>query len=183
MKRRTILRSISALLIGVALGAADGVAAQDRAPKPIEPARFYRGSWLEVARRPMWITEGCVAGTTSYSRGARSSEVLVRDACRKGGPSTPETVLTGVAEILDPGVNSRLRVQYNPLLSVEYNIVDRAQDYSWFIETSPTLDNLFIFTRKRPSKKQLMALVARARRLGYDTSNLEYPWTSTGKSD
>ena len=76
----------------------------------------------------------------------------MRDACRKGGLSGPETVLSGVAQILDPGVNSRLRVQYNPLLSVEYNIVERARDYSWFIEVSPTLDNLFIYTRKRPSR-------------------------------
>ena len=75
-----------------------------------------------------------------------------------------------------PGVNSRLRVRYNPLLSVEYTIVDHAPDYSWFIETSPTLDNLFIFTRKRPSGEQLSALVERARRLGYNTSDLEFPW-------
>ena len=176
MKGRTIWRSFSALLIGVTLGAADGASAQDRASSPIDLARFYKGAWLEVARRPMWITQGCVAGTTSYSRGAASNEVLVRDACRKGGLSGPETVLSGVAQILDPGVNSRLRVQYNPLLSVEYNIVERARDYSWFIEVSPTLDNLFIYTRKRPSRKQLDSLVARARGLGYDTSTLEYPW-------
>ncbi len=183
MKHRMIARSLSALLIGLAIGAANGAASQNRPVKPIDPARFYRGYWLEVARRPMWITQGCVVGTTRYSRGAGPNERLVRDACRNGGPSGPETVLNGVAEILDPGLNSRLRVQYNPLLSVEYNIVDWARDYSWFIEVSPTLDNLFIYTRKRPSRKQLESLVARARRLGYDTSTLEYPWGSTGNSE
>ena len=121
----------------------------------------------------MWITDGCNQGTTGYVRGAQPNQVHVRDACRKGNE---ETVLQGDAEILDPGVNSRLRVRYNPLLSVEYNIVDHAQDYSWFIETSPTLDNVFIFTRKRPSGKQLSALVERVRLLGYNTSDLEFPW-------
>ncbi len=115
----------------------------------------------------------CVAGTTSYTRSAEPNQLRVRDACRKGGE---EIVLRGEAEILDPGVNSRLIVRYNPLLSVEYDIVDHASDYSWFIETSPTLDNVFIFTRSRPSKRQLEALVERVRRLGYDTSNLEFPW-------
>jgi apolipoprotein D and lipocalin family protein len=178
MNHRLIARGLSALLIIFPFVAADGAAAQDRPVKSIDAARFYKGSWLEVARRPMWITEGCVVGSTHYSPGAKSNEVLVRDACRKGGPAGSETVLDGVGEILDPGVNSRLRVQYNPLLSVDYNIVDRARDYSWFIEVSPTLDNLFIYTRNKPSRKQLESLVARARGLGYDTSNLEYPWGS-----
>jgi len=146
--------------------------AQDKA-RPIDPARLYQGTWLEVARRPMWITDGCNQGTTGYVRGAKQNQVQVRDACRKG---SEETVLQGDAEILDPGVNSRLRVRYNPLLSVDYNIVDHAPDYSWFIETSPTLDNVFIFTRNRPSGKKLSALVERVRLLGYNTSDLEFPW-------
>ena len=68
-------------------------------------------------------------------------------------------------------------VRYNPLLSVEYNIVDHTRDYSWFIETSPTLDNVFIFTRRLPSKKQSSAPVNRTRALGHDTSALEFPWS------
>lgn len=166
-----IVRSLLAI---VALGAGASALAQDRAVRPVDPARFYKGTWLEVARRPMWITDGCIAGTTSYVRGAQPNRVHVRDACRKGNE---ETVLNGDAEILDPGVNSRLMVRYNPLLSVEYNIVDHAKDYSWFIETSPTLDNVFIFTRKIPSKKALAALVGRVRHLGYNTSDLEFPWS------
>jgi apolipoprotein D and lipocalin family protein len=165
-------RIARALFAIVAILAAAPAFAQDH-PRPIDPARLYHGTWLEVARRPMWITDGCNQGTTGYARGAQQNQLHVRDACRKG---SEETVLQGDAEILDPGVNSRLRVRYNPLLSVEYHIVDHAPDYSWFIETSPTLDNVFIFTRKRPSGEQLSALVERARRLGYNTSDLEFPW-------
>lgn len=171
-------KTLAALAIGLALGASQNAMAQGRGMKPIDPAHFYKGVWLEVARRPMWITDGCVVGTTAYSRSANPNEVLVRDACRKGGLSGAETVLEGVGEILDPGVNSRIMVRYNPLLAVEYDIVDVARDYSWFIGTSPTLDNLFIYTRVPPSRKQLDALVARARKLGYDTSTLEFPWGS-----
>jgi apolipoprotein D and lipocalin family protein len=161
------------LFLALAASTCVSANAQDRV-RPIEPARLFKGTWLEVARRPMWITDGCIAGTTSYVRGSRPDEIHVRDACRKGAE---ETVLNGVAEILDPGVNSRLMVRYNPLLSVEYDIIDHAPDYSWFIERSPTLDNVFIFTRKRPSAKELAALVNRVRLLGYDSSNLEFPWS------
>lgn len=163
---------IRALLVLLSVSAGSGVWAQDR-QKSVDSSRLFKGTWLEIARRPMWITDGCVAGTTSYVRGASSNEVHVRDACRKG---KEETVLNGVAEILDPGVNSRLLVRYNPLLSVEYDIIDHSADYSWFIEASPTLDNVFIFTRARPSEKQLAALLNRVRLLGYDTSSLEFPW-------
>jgi len=146
--------------------------AQDQ-HRSVDPTRLYHGAWLEIARKPMWITDGCIQGTTTYVRGAQANQVHVRDACRKGGE---ETVLNGDAEILDPGVNSRLRVRYNPLLSVDYNIVEHGADYGWFIEASPTLDNVFIFSRKRPTKRQLSALIERARRLGYETSDLEFPW-------
>ncbi|PPD44079.1 MAG: lipocalin [Methylocystis sp.] len=181
MKRQRVLPAnlltgLCAMFLIIAAGGRDGAAAQDHVARPIDPARFYKGTWLEVARRPMWITEGCGYGTTHYSPTGRPNEIHVRDACRKGGRAGPETVLEGPAEILDPGVNRRLNVRYNPLLSAEYHIVDQADDYSWFIETSPTLDNLFIYTRAKPSRKKLESLVSRARSLGFDTSNLEYPW-------
>jgi apolipoprotein D and lipocalin family protein len=171
MKNHVALSLVAIQAICVLCTAAPSFA-QDHA-RPIDAARLFRGTWLEVARRPMWITDGCNQGTTGYLRSAQPNQVRVRDACRKGNE---ETVLSGDAEILDPGVNSRLRVRYNPLLSVEYNIVDHAPDYSWFIEASPTLENVFIFTRKRPSSKQLSALVERAQLLGYNTSGLEFPW-------
>jgi apolipoprotein D and lipocalin family protein len=170
----SISKGLSAFLLALALGAPMDALAQGRVV--IDPARFYKGVWLEVARRPMWITDGCVVGTTSYVRGAGPNDVRVRDACRKGGPSGEEIALDGVGEILDPGVNARLMVRYNPLLSVEYDIREVAPDYSWFIATSPTLDNLFIYTRARPSKRRIDTLAARARALGYDTSTLEFPW-------
>ena len=164
--------SIKSVLFIFAISTCASALAQD-GRRPIDPARLYRGTWLEVARRPMWITNGCIEGTTSYLRSVQPNQIQVRDACRKG---SEETVLNGVAEILDPGVNSRLMVRYNPLLSVEYNIIDHAPDYSWFIETSPTLDNVFIFTRKRPSARALNRLLNRVRLLGYNTSDLEFPW-------
>lgn len=174
--RYRISQGLFALVMEFAFGNIDVALAEGRAVSSVDPARFYKGVWLEVARRPMWITDGCVVGTTRYSLGGKPNEVLVRDACRKGGPAGPETVLEGTAEILDPGTNTQLDVHYNPLLTVRYNIVDHARNYSWFIGTSPTLDNLFIYTRRLPSKNELRVLVNRARALGYDTSTLEFPW-------
>ena len=40
-----------------------------QAPEPrkrVDVQRFYTGTWREIARRPMTITDGCVAGATEY---------------------------------------------------------------------------------------------------------------------
>ena len=154
-----------------------GMSASSGAPQPlkrVDTARFYTGTWLEVARRPMFITDGCVAGTTSYS-GARDGKVAVKDACREGNPGGKEKAIAGQGTILDTSTNAKLKVRYNAFISREYWILDRASDYSWFIEASPDFKDLYIFTRTVPSKKQLDRLVARASELGYDVSRLEFP--------
>ena len=147
------------------------------APQPlkkIDAARFYSGTWLEVARRPMLITNGCVAGTTSYG-GAKGTSVAVKDACREGSSAGREKSISGEGTIIDTKTNAKLRVRYNAFATREYWIVDRAADYSWFIEASPDFRDLYIFTRKVPSKRLLDQLVARAAALGYDTGKLEFP--------
>ena len=80
-----ISKSIAAFVVALGFCAPQGALAQDHATRAIDPARFYKGVWLEVARRPMWITEGCVVGTTAYAKGNGPNEVRVRDAFRKGG--------------------------------------------------------------------------------------------------
>lgn len=148
-----------------------------RAPEPrkaIDPARFYSGTWLEVARRPMVITANCPAGSTSYKR-TGTDTVYVFDACEVGAPGGRQRSIDGEGTILDPGTNARLRVRYTEFAVREYWIIDRADDYSWFIEASPDFRDLYIFTRRVPSKAQLDALVERARRLGYDVGKLEFP--------
>jgi apolipoprotein D and lipocalin family protein len=155
---------------------------ESRAPAPlrsIDPARFYTGLWHEVARRPMAITDGCVAGATEYRRGADGS-IDVLDSCRMGTPSGELKTIGGPGTILDPGTNARLRVDYR-LYGVfpvqrDYWVLDRAADYSWFISADPTFRDLFIFARDpQIGAAQRRRLVARARELGYDVSKLEFP--------
>lgn len=171
-----MMQKILALAVAVLTLAGCVAVPRGGAPEPakrIDMARFYTGTWLEVARRPMIITVNCPAGTTSYKRTGKS--VYVFDACEVGGPGGRQRSIDGNGTILDPGINAKLKVQYTPLISREYWIIDRADDYSWFIEASPDFRDLYIFTRRVPSKSQLARLVARAEALGYDVSKLEFP--------
>ena len=149
-----------------------------RAPAPVRAVdmdRLYTGRWLEIARPQLRLTDGCVAGATNYTV-VGATRVNVRDTCQSGTPQGPEKSLSARADILDPGVNAKLRVRdLSGFVTWDYWILDLADDYSWFISADPTFDKLWIFTREVPDERQRRALVARAEALGYDVSRLEFP--------
>lgn len=174
--RTLILAAVAAASLGAC--ATSIPADQIRAPQPVRPVdaeRLYSGRWLEIARLPMRLTDGCVAGASTYT--LRSPEhLVVRDTCQVGTPQGREKAIGADATILDPGVNTKFRARYlGGLITWEYWILDHAEDYSWFISADPTFDKLWIYTREVPGPTERAALVERARALGYDVSRLEFP--------
>ena len=171
-----MVRSSRLLFIAIALLAVPSLSlAQSPAPaKSIDAERFYSGRWLEIARLPLRLTDGCVAGATAYSR-LPDGQVAVRDSCRDKTPDGKEKVIRGKGRILDPGANAKLRVRYPFFITWDYWVLDVADDYSWFISADPKFDKLWIYTRNAPSPSELDSLVARVKALGYDASRLEFP--------
>jgi apolipoprotein D and lipocalin family protein len=153
-------------------------AGQYRAPQPakaVDAQRLYAGRWLEIGRLPMRLTDGCVAGTTTYALTGPDSLTL-RDTCQAGTPTGKEKAIGARATILDPGTNAKFRARYlGGLITWDFWILDHADDYSWFISADPTFDRLWIYTREVPSQTALAALVGRVRALGYDPARLEFP--------
>jgi apolipoprotein D and lipocalin family protein len=147
--------------------------------KPVEAARFYTGVWHELARNPMKLTDGCVAGITVFSRGADNG-LIDRDSCRMGDPETgKEKVFEGPVEILD-ATNAKFVTHYKVVgpfgVSRTYWILDHDDAYSWFITATPDMKNLSIFSRDpQLGRAERGALTERARALGYDPAGLEYP--------
>lgn len=174
---------IIAFLAGLLLsGCASGGFHSNQAPQPAKPIaveRLYSGLWHEFARRPMAITEGCVAGATEYKRDAQG-RIEVLDSCRMGTPTGELKTIGGPGEILDPDNNAKLRVTYTvfgvvPIVR-DYWVLDRAADYSWFISADPTFRDLYIFVRDpKVSPALRRQLVQRAAAFGYDVSKLEFP--------
>jgi len=180
--------SATGVLIGViagavfALGTAPAGAAAERAPepaKPVDAARFYTGVWREIGRRPVKLTDGCVAGATEYTL-LSPTRVKVRDTCTNRTPSGAVKALGGPGTILDPGKNAKLHVSYRFLglfpVDRDFWVLDHADDYSWFISADPTFHDLWIYTRDpRVDAAERAQLVDRAKALGYDVSKLEFP--------
>nr|WP_314528956.1 lipocalin family protein [uncultured Brevundimonas sp.] len=149
-----------------------------RAPQPAKPVdvqRLWSGRWHEIARLPDRLTDGCVAGASIYTP-VEGSRIDVRDTCQVGSPQGREKSIGGRGEILDSGANAKLRVKYLAgFVTWDYWVLDRADDYSWFISSDPTFERLFIYTRDLPTQAQVRSLTERARALGYDVRRLEFP--------
>jgi apolipoprotein D and lipocalin family protein len=166
-------------LTGCASSAADSSAVAPQPAKQIDAARFFTGRWYEIARTPMKLTDGCVAGTTDYLRGD-NGQLIDRDACRMGTPEGKEKAYQGPVTILNPGDNNKVTVRYTVYLIVPvyrtYWMLDHGDDYQWFIVANPGFTNVSIFTRAAGPDPQLIAtLTARVKALGYDPAKLEFP--------
>jgi apolipoprotein D and lipocalin family protein len=179
MKRPIVIALLAGFLLAGCAGTDMSGPSAPQPAKPVDVARLYTGLWHEIARRPMAITDGCVAGATEYKRGA-SGAIEVLDSCRMGTPTGEIKTIGGPGEIIDAGTNAKLRVTY-ALFGVvpvvrDYWILDRAADYSWFISADPTFKDLYFFARDpQISPSQRRQLVQRASKLGYDVSKLEFP--------
>lgn len=149
------------------------------APPPVASVDFgklYTGDWHEIAFRPNWATEGCVAGITRYTPKDKADEVGVRDSCREKTVDGKEKVVEGTGHILDAGTNAKIRVDYFLFVSRETWVAALASDYSWFITTTPDFGEVNIFTRNpQPGQKLVDELTAKIKGWGYDTSLLVFP--------
>lgn len=176
MISRTHLIVSAAVALALAGYAVSAVARSPAPPVASVPLGHYDGTWLEIARRPMGLTDGCVAGFTRYSPGKKPGEFLVEDGCHKKTPDGDVKTIHGRGELLDAGgANARLRVHYPFFITWEYRVLYEAPDHSWFISADPKMKNLWIYARTVPSPEQRAVMVAKAADLGYDVGLLEFP--------
>ncbi len=159
-------------LVAFALALAAESPAEPRQP-PLDAASHYSGVWLELGRTPMRITDGCVAGTTTYTR-VDALRVDVEDDCRKGGVDGKRKAIRGKGVIEDPGVNRRLKVSYLPFVTWRYEVLEADPAGAWFISASPDRKKVFLYARHPLPQARLDDLAQRARRAGY-AGEIEFP--------
>ncbi len=168
---------LCAAVVLALVGYAVSVSAKTVAPAVASmPLSHYDGTWLEIARRPMGLTNGCVAGYTRYSPGQTSGEFLIEDGCHKATPGGELKTIHGRGELLDAGgANARLRVHYPFFITWDFLVLYEAPDHKWFITADPKMKKLWIYARAVPATEERAVMVAKAATLGYDVSQLEFP--------
>lgn len=170
-----MLKSVS--LVAIILVSLCGYAVAE--PNVIKVSRnHYTGTWLEIARRPMWLTNGCVAGFTRYELGKEPNEVAVLDGCHEGSPTGRLKTVRGKGQIQDAGTKrAKLKVRYPFFFTFDYWVLYQSPDRSWFISADPSMRNLWIYARRAPNHSRLKQMVRKASELGYDVNKLEFPAT------
>jgi apolipoprotein D and lipocalin family protein len=143
------------------------------APEPRQAIELKRlaGQWHEIARTPNFRQKDCKAGTTRWEIGA-PDRIRVDTVCIRanGGAKT----VKARAEVVDRQRNAKVKMTFlSGLISQEYWLLDRAPDYRWLIMGTPGGNYIWIFSRDaRPGAGVRAEAIARARRLGYNVSNL-----------
>jgi apolipoprotein D and lipocalin family protein len=146
--------------------------------KPIDAATFFTGTWYEIGRTPIFLTDGCVAGTTIFYT-TPDGTLIERDACHKNGdPSGPEKIFKGTVHIDNPGENTKITVHYKLYgvlpVTQQYWMLDHTAD--WFIVSDPSETHVDILSRTpRPTAAQVEAWKSRIIALGYDPTKMEFP--------
>jgi apolipoprotein D and lipocalin family protein len=162
---------------------ASALAGAPQPVKPVDEARVFTGRWYEIGRKPQALTNGCVAGWTEY-KPLDKGRIDVLDACYDKTPSGKLKTIGGPADMLDPVNHAKIHVHYHfGIIPIgrDYWILDHDDDYTWFLEASPSFEEFWLYTRAaNPSPELVQDLIKRAQGFGYDTSKLEFP-TQTGK--
>ena len=174
--------AVLAAALGAMASSVPAQAAQPPAPrKPVDLKAFYTGTWHEIGRKPMKVTDGCGAGTTSYQVRTPTT-IAVTDTCRQGSPTTGKLrAIMAHGTIRDPGTNAILHLSYKiahaiPVWDIDFEILDHDDGYSWFLASDQKFDNFWIYTRaERPDPALIEQLKGEARQMGYDPARLEFP--------
>lgn len=167
------LRLVLLGLIAASLAAAARAELLNQNAPPLDPAR-YVGRWYEVARLPNKFQDKCAAATSDWTRQPNGQFDVVQ-TCRIGSPTGPLKVWRGAGRIVDPATSLFRIGFFGGFVHMDYKIMDRAEDYSWCILTNGNPKYVWIMSRRASVPvSQKSALIARARRLGFDVSGLVY---------
>lgn len=139
-------------------------------PKQSVDLSRYAGLWYEVGRYEAPFQKGCEAVTARYTAQPDGS-IEVLNSCRQDSVTGPLRSATGRATVVPGSGNAKLKVSFFGPFTGDYWVLDHAPDYSWSIVGEGEGRFLWILSRKAPlGEAAYQALVARARKLGYDSS-------------
>jgi apolipoprotein D and lipocalin family protein len=143
--------------------------------KTLDTSRFV-GRWYEVARMPNKIQSDCATSLADWSHDGSAAQFKVIQTCHVATPTGPTKVWKASGKIIDTATNAKFRMSFfGGLISQDYWVLDRGDDYSWIILSTPNPKFLWIFSRQASiAPAQKAAMVGRARAMGYEVANLVY---------
>ena len=163
-----IISSVAAVLTGCE------TTSDIAAVKPFEPER-YMGTWYEIARLPQYFERDLDEVKAEYTLNDDGTINVVNSGVKDGEP----TSITGTAKLKHPDADPQtgeLRVSFFWPFYSDYRVIELAPDYSYAVVTAGSRDYFWVLARKPTrGKAQLDGILERAKALGFETGELEYP--------
>ncbi len=136
----------------------------------------FDGRWFEIARNPNGMQRDCSRAQIDFNPAATGRYSILVTCVRR--PSGNVETLRASARVTDPQTNAKFRfslaglLSFGGLASQQYWVWDHAPDYSWAIMGLPDKTSWWVWHRSQsPAATVRAATLARARALGFDTSN------------
>ena len=136
----------------------------------------FTGRWYEISRNPNRFQRDCTRLSVDFTAREGPGRYRVVHTCIRRSDGERET-LTANAQVTDSNAKFRMSLtgllSFGGLASQNYWVWDRAPDYSWAIMGLPDKRHFWIWSRREnPSGETRRAALARARALGFDTSEV-----------
>jgi apolipoprotein D and lipocalin family protein len=164
----------SALIVATALLAGPVWAAPTPPTKTVAPS-FYSGRWYEIARTPNFQQRDCEAPT--YQFAPKTTDTLsFTITCHKGEPTGAPLSVNVTLHMSEDEAHNRFKVtMLGGIASLDYWVLDRADDGDWWILSTPKVPRVWLLARKPMDEADKSEALARIRSLGFDPAKLEFP--------
>ena len=163
-----IISSVAAALTGC------GSTSDIPAVRNFEPER-YMGTWYEIARLPQYFERDLDEVKAQYTLNDDGTVKVVNSGVKNGEPKS----ITGKAKLKNPDAKPQtgeLRVSFFWPFYSDYRVIELAPDYSYALVTAGSRDYLWVLARKPTMDKALLdGILNRAKALGFELDELEYP--------
>jgi apolipoprotein D and lipocalin family protein len=106
----------------------------------------YVGTWYEIARFPQRFQKDCVATTATYTQRS-DGRIDVVNRCRKDSLQGREKKVKGVAKVVEPQTNAKLKVRFFGPFWGDYWVVNLDPDYQWAVVSDAKRESLWILSR------------------------------------
>lgn len=128
----------------------------------------YMGDWRVIANIPYFAEKDCVESIESY--GLRPDGKIANwFRFRKGSFDAPQKRVDFVAEVVNHQTNAEWRVQFAPLISAAYLVIDLDPKYRWVVVGHPSRKYGWIMARQPTMPESTyQAILRRLEKQGYD---------------
>jgi apolipoprotein D and lipocalin family protein len=134
----------------------------------------YAGRWFEIARLPQRYEKGCAAVTAEY-RPLADGRIEVHNTCHEDSVYGPADTVRGLARVVDPATNAKLKVQFKWPFEGDYWILVLDEDYRFALVGTPDRKGLWVLSREpQLSGPTLRTLLGMAAQKGFAVEKLIY---------